>query len=181
MHPSVNHSIAHHTEVLAKITESPTTSLPPGLVELDVMGELAGSISLRRHGRQLNVSLKQMLPSMLSKAGVVLRYQRPREPETSYVLSALSCGSGPSCRAQSLLAQAFARESEPGTGLHFSSADRLVNYKLMEIYEGCIAPCGVSFDQKSWCGCGQKSPNKDGTLYDMAIRRASGYFLQQGT
>ena len=38
MHPSVNHSIAHHTEVLAKITESPTTSLPPGLVELDVMG-----------------------------------------------------------------------------------------------------------------------------------------------
>eukprot|EP00439_Symbiodinium_sp_Y106_P081704 s216_g20.t2 len=125
-------------EVLAKITESPTTSLPPGLVELDVMGELAGSMSLRRHGRQLNVSLKQMLPSMLGKAGVVLRYQRPREPETSYVLSALSCGSGPSCRAQSLLAQAFARESEPGTGLHFSSADRLVNYKLMEIYEASV-------------------------------------------
>lgn len=43
--------------------------------------------------------------------------------------------------------------------------------------EACIQPCGTSFEQEKWCGCGQNQPGTDGTLYDMTIRRASGYVL----
>lgn len=49
--------------------------------------------------------------------------------------------------------------------------------KFLFLGKDCIAGCSTSFDQEKWCGCGQNQAHKEGTLYDMTIRRASGYIL----
>ena len=53
----------------------------------------------------------------------------------------------------------------------------LSEVKFVFLGKDCISGCSTSFDQEKWCGCGQNQAHKEGTLYDMTIRRASGYIL----
>lgn len=152
-------------------------SLDLGLLEVHLEGDVAGASSLicrgRRHlNRRPPLSLSELLRLVTSrKVSCVVR-----KGTRSFVLSVVSCGE-PVCSPRSILSVAFAREWEPATVLMFAALERLVNERFVEDNEDCISACGTSFDQEKWCGCGQNQPHQHGTLYDMTIRRASGYIL----
>ncbi|CAJ1410576.1 unnamed protein product [Effrenium voratum] len=164
--------------VLVSLASRTVVSVPKmGALELNLAGGLAGAISVRHQsGQRVEMSLRELSAALQDKAGCVLRHTFNSLKTRSFVVSVASCG-GASCSPRSLLSVAFARELEPATVLMFSTAERLVNERLVEENEECIMPCGTSFDQEKWCGCGQHQPQEDGALYDMTIRRASGYLL----
>lgn len=138
-----------------------------GHVEVHLPAESWMQIQVRSRGKALPVELHELLASLKDKAGCVL-YVKGR----SMVLSVLSC-SGAACGPRWLLGQTFERELEPDTALIFSSAERLVNERLVEENVLCLETCRPHCSQQRWCG--QATTREDGALSDLTLRRSAGY------
>eukprot|EP00435_Cladocopium_sp_Y103_P032627 s1626_g8.t1 len=138
-----------------------------GHVEVHLPNESWKAVQVKSRGEILSVELHDLLASLKDKAGCVL-YVKGR----SVVLSVVSC-TGAACGPRWLLGQTFERELEPDTALIFSSAERLVNERLVEENVRCLETCRPHCSQQRWCG--QATTREDGALSDLTLLRAAGY------
>eukprot|EP00434_Breviolum_minutum_P038638 symbB.v1.2.034284.t2/scaffold4397.1/size40204/4 len=138
-----------------------------GHVEVHLPDESWKRGEVKRRGEVLPIPLHHFLGSIRDKAGCVLYAKR-----RSVVLSVMSCA-GVACGPRMLLGQAFERELEPDTALIFSSAERLVNERLVEENVLCLETCRPHCSQQTWCG--QATTREDGALSDLTLRRSAGY------
>lgn len=130
---------------------------------------------IAQDGSDLELQLSVWASSLRDKAGGVMRMDTEYGEPRSFVLSIASVGPCPEsrCRAADSLLAAFDREIHPDTALFFSSAERLVNERVVDENLACLSACRPKCSKDSWCGQSETRP--DGAIYDMTVRRVAGY------
>jgi len=146
----------------------------PADTEVELSGPLGGGVARInvQTGTQADVPLHGFLGSLRDRAGCVVRSNTGMGQMRSFVLSVATCADG-RCSVRPALHRSFELEREASTALIYTSAERLVNERLVAENLRCLDGCEPQCGAQHWCG--QSVTRSDGAPYDLTIRRMAGY------